>query len=515
MKKSFVLLLTLVLLISGTACYAQNALLQEKDQVHFEEMYSYGDKSVVEGVTVEMYSQYMRNLFWKTTYTLGETPKEETAHEVYPLDKDNSNNTISGEITFVLGNSDAHVMGYMEEKDYSGLQAAMKELYDQTEPGEVNQMTVKLKDYGEYYQFGMELVLPKEETLYTKYYGYSYYFIADLEKDIAQAEAKKVLKDLKNFNEFFKIPVLENEIYTIALKKDAEGKVIGTAMSSFNGGSSSGDMDFIQIPDIDKSDNRDGYSMELYYEFSDGDCFMTFSPKTYKGNTVDTSLIPGGFGIYRFAYDSTKGTIDSEHIEMVYALDPEMEIAEFRLDASKKNLLVRTIENGREYLSVIDRNTMTLKDKFDIGSEEVYIKIYSMEEYMVIAGETIAVYPMNTDGQYVKAFEVDAEAINGRIDETIGDVGMMSSIPNWYGSFDWDGETLLFGCYNWYNNYNLARGMCEFSIAAIDKTGLIYYGGYRSTLCSYFAADEVAHTENSCTPDDSMEAPVIVHWAKK
>lgn len=38
---------------------------------------------------------------------------------------------------------------------------------------------------------------------------------------------------------------------------------------------------------------------------------------------VDTSLIPGGYGIYRLPYDREKEIFLSEKLEMVYALDPE------------------------------------------------------------------------------------------------------------------------------------------------------------------------------------------------
>ena len=64
MKKSFVILLALVLLISGTGIYAQTTLVKERDQVHFEETFSYGNKALLEGATVEMYNAFDACLFW-------------------------------------------------------------------------------------------------------------------------------------------------------------------------------------------------------------------------------------------------------------------------------------------------------------------------------------------------------------------------------------------------------------------------------------------------------------------
>jgi len=85
MKKSFVLLLALVVLVSGTGCFAQSQLVKEKDQVHYTENVLYGDKSVVDGVTVEADISYDYYLYWNTRYQIGDTPKEETEYTFYPM----------------------------------------------------------------------------------------------------------------------------------------------------------------------------------------------------------------------------------------------------------------------------------------------------------------------------------------------------------------------------------------------------------------------------------------------
>ena len=188
MKKSFVLLLTLILFISGTACYAQNEILKEKDQVHFKETVLYGDKAVVDGVTVEMKKEYSSNLFWDSTYVIGATPKEETDYRFYAWDYNENRYNFSGSMDFIIDCVETVGMrdDYSDDEAYYGLNVAMKELYDQTEPGTENSITVYLKDYVDYYTFGLNLHLPEDwENNTTDYYRYSYLWKWEVLEDIA------------------------------------------------------------------------------------------------------------------------------------------------------------------------------------------------------------------------------------------------------------------------------------------------------------------------------------------
>lgn len=510
MKKSFVLLLAFIILISGTVSYAQNELLKEKDQVHFTEHIIYGDKSVVEGVTIDAYNTYQNHLFWHTTYEVGEVPKESTAYEFYSSSYWDNAVYTGGSMDIINYSNCPTVSGYMVDKEYFGLEAAMKELYDETEPGEENVKQVYLKDYMEYYSFGWDLELPKEEgKTYTPYCEYHYFSPGDLDEEIAKLEAsdrnaktleqlKKCKKDLENFQEFFKIPVLETEIYMIALAKDEKGSIIASAESGLGGGTSTGNIDFPEMP---WDENLDSFRFGMYYVFDNGDCFFTFDPLTTQGNPVDTSLIPGGYGIYHITYDSEKGEIDSEHIQMVYSMEPTVELSQLCLDASGKNILLETIENGRIYLSVIARDTMTLQDKFDVGDAESYFTFWTFEDYMVTCGDTLAVYTTDGKGHYTKEFAVDTKAI----DEIIDVYEHAQNVPGDSSSFDWNGETLLIGNYIYYATKGRST---DFMLAAIDETGLLYYGVYESTL-------NTSDTQYApCDANSNKVNPVVVKWRK-
>lgn len=527
MKKSFVLLVVMIALILGTVYYTQNTLLEEKDQVHFTEHVIYGDKSVVEGVTVDMHNSYQRQLFWHTTYEVGEIPKEETEYQFYSSKQYEANSYYGGDFTVYMNNYGLSLSDFQDETyKYEGIELAWKELYDATDPGEEKQMDIKLKDYQEFYDFGMEISLPqKEGSDYKEYSDISFHFsmekemleeIEALEKSGQQKEklarVKKQLEDLQNFKAFFKIPVIQEEVYALAIAKDEYGNVIGMSESGASGGSSTGDIDFI---DKNNWEDYDAFYLDLRAAFSDGACYLAFDAHTRNGNCVDISLIPGGYGIYRFTYDSKNGTIDSKNLEMVYALDPNVTFSNITMDASGKNILLMTEEKGRFYVSVIDEKTMTLTNKFDVGPVETYFTFWTFEDFMVTYSDTLAVYSVDENGRYAKEWAVDVKDI----EEKLAIYENAETVPNYSSGMDWDGEKLLIGN-SIYDQY-LGR-TSNFLLAAIDESGLIYYGKYESTLMtneSFAIKNDDAIATNYmgytiCGADFERKTPVLVKWKK-
>ena len=81
MKKSFIIFLVLFLLAIGSVGTANVLLLNEKDAVVITEKVLYGDKSVVDGVTVLRNTKYDDHIRWKTNYQVGENPKCYTEYD--------------------------------------------------------------------------------------------------------------------------------------------------------------------------------------------------------------------------------------------------------------------------------------------------------------------------------------------------------------------------------------------------------------------------------------------------
>ena len=513
MKKSFVLLLAFILLISGTACYAQNQLLKEKDQVHFEENVIYGDKSVVDGVTVETDISYGYHLFWHTTYEIGAEEKEKTEYTFYPWGHLEANYKNAGSLDFIADCTDAMGDDYEEDKDYQGLEKAMKELYDQTEAGTGSVRTVYLKDYMDYYTFGLELMLPHDSAVANlNYYEYGYLLESEIKSQITYLEEhgsdteelakwKRYLADLESFQEFFKIPVLDTEVYNLAILKDENGQVVGMAESATYWGSATGEIDIPDAPDVEGADS---FSFRVWSAFGDGDCYMTFDPHTEGNQLVDVSQIPGGYGIYHFTYDEEERTINLDDLKMVYPMDAKDYISEMTLDTSGENILLFTYDEEYLYMSVIDRETLTLVDRFTIGNIEAGLSYWCYEDYLVISTENLMVFPLGENGRYAQAFSINEE----KMEKLIGANEYTRDILDWGTVFDWDGKTLIFS--NGANRYDKdtlrVQWSCDFYVAAVDETGLLYYGEYE---CSLDTSDV---NYNPCSFNTDIDESIRISW---
>ena len=515
MKKSFVLLLALVLLVSGTAYFAQTELLKEKDQVHYTEHVLYGDKSVVDGVTVEANVMYNNQLFWKTVYEIGEEPKEETEYTFSAWPYFDDILIQDGSLWFNIDCTDTFdILEFDKSKTYYGLEIAMKELYDSTPAGTEKQTTVFLKDYVDYYSFMFDVTLPFHSgSGDVQYESGVIWGERNLREDIAMLEQsgmnpkelerlKKHLADLEAFRAFFKIPVIEGEAYTLAIVKDEKGEVIGMADSHAMGGQGTGE---INIPDPPKVEGLDVFSFKTSSVFADGYCYFTFDPHTENGELVDVSQIPGGYGIYRFSYDNKKGTIDLSNLEMVYPLDVNHTYSSIATDHSEKNILLFSEDGKNSYMSVIDRETLKLMDYFVLGPVEEYFTERICEDFIIVMGDYLMVYPLDENGRYSQAFSVDSRKIDQEILKHYPNLNPIS----WESVFDWDGQTLLIVDPVIYHDENLRNTYtCDYYVVAVDKTGLLYYGMYESSLTSY------AEQYDYCMFKRDMSDPIRIYWNK-
>lgn len=502
MKKSFVLFLAIFVLGVAVIGFGQSSLLAEKDNVKITENILYGDKSVVEGVTLELQNHYENQIFWDTTYVIGEKPKTNTEYTFHQAKQSSFPRRWYGNIYF---NDDRHSAAFDSNSNWippEGIALAVKELQDSLGASEKRTETVFLKDYMDYYSFRVSFQTPYNddesnnmryhyeltesflrEELYVaeesvgNNYNYSEGVLGQLRKELGWIEA---------FHDFFKIPVLENDATIISIEKDENGELIGWGMSSAGGGFGSGNID---IPYFAESENYDSFQFNTYYFVGDGDVYLTFGTHSYNQKVVDTSHIPDGYGIYHFPYDLEKEEIYPEQLQMVYALDPNIEVVDLTRDARGENLLLFTIEDTELYMSVIDIETMTLVDKFGISEsrEDVCGLDYYVteEDYVVILtyGDVI-VFSIDESGKYTKEFEVSHEPLNAFLTED--DIYNYAYLQ--YGTgFDWNGEQLIFAD----NLYNVNGYIgTNFYVGVMDANGLQYFATYDTSLQSSVSKDE-------------------------
>ena len=517
MKKSLELLITLVLIFTGTACYAQNALLKEKDQVHYTEHVFYGDKSVVDGVVVEADLMFDEQLFWNVVYQIGDMPKETVSYEYSDVKYVNARYISSGSIYFNSNSrdivSDPEV--FMDGKDYDGLMGAFQELAQNTQAGTQSSAVVYLKDYEDFYGFTIDLELPTDGWNNSSFKHISVFFSeSELREEIKLLEEsgtnpdelkqyKEYLKVLEAFQNYFKIPVLEEEAIAIVISKDEQGLIDGWGTADSQGGMSSGPVD---IPLFTLEDSADHFDFSVFSVFSNQKCYFTFDPYTFNGNLVDLSYIPGGYGIYSFEYDEKENLITIDSLDMVYPLDTNRSVVEMKIDENENNIILFTKDENLFYMDIIDKETLQLMDSFVLGLNNNYLSSWIYEDFIVVSSENLMVFEKNVNGRYVQKLSVNTSKIKTQVEND----KYTRDILTWNTCFDWDGEKLLFAKQIWDTDGGWrSQYTTNFHVGAVDETGIIYYGEYESTLDT--ANFENIYYEN-CMFNRNVNNPLKIHW---
>ena len=127
-----------------------------------------------------------------------------------------------------------------------GLEVAVQELKDSIGASEKKIKKVFYKDYMDYYGFSVSMQTPFERRsneqrfhyeLTEKFLKEELYHAQEREgknnsySKEAVENIRKRLEWIETFQEFFKIPVLENEACMISMEKDENGNLIGWGMS--------------------------------------------------------------------------------------------------------------------------------------------------------------------------------------------------------------------------------------------------------------------------------------------
>ena len=327
MKKMIALVLLLSVL-SVSAFFAVGALVSgEQENVTFKENVIYGDRTYANGVNVFMRSHYDNHLFWNTSYTIGDEPKATTDFEFHytafadPKPKKGRGAILKTDFPYY------HSYDDLLAGEPVGLKMAYRELYDETPVGETGTKTVRLQDYYDYYPIGFfTLSLPGVDWM-----AHNYDDLTGMYKNI---------RDVWDaFNEFIKIPIPEDlPAFEIELKKIGENHLSTRMLGPY-------------------------YQIESASAYTSTQCFFSITTD-YDGKRVDTSQIPGGYGIYAFSYQNSGNKfygdgIDTDSLAMVYPLGEAEEVVHMIVSEDETKLLAFTAEQGGFFLTVIDIATMT------------------------------------------------------------------------------------------------------------------------------------------------------------
>lgn len=457
MKSLVAIVLLLAVLSLGSFWGIGDAVSREKENVTLRETVLYGDRSYAEGVSVLAEAHYDRHLFWSTSYRVGENAAAATDYRFYPVE-----HYESGEPNYqgVILDTDLKygLDTRLSDEEAVGLQKAYRELYLATKPGEERSMEIYLADYYDYYPIRVSM-----DLFGVRWSGNDY-------EAMSSDRYEKERRVWEAFREFFKIPVPENlPPFEITVSRGVNG--------GFGCGSSGHGYDYYFNVKEAHTEDRVFFSISNRIEQKDGIQY------------IDTSLIPGGYGIYAFSYENVRATaeqetvsafpdgydtgIRAETLSMVFPLDREAEVLYLALSHGDSRLLIFTREGDITYLTVVDTATMEELQRIRVTDQQYYT-FYEYSNCIVLCGwESISVIELQEGGACRLAFTVP------RMEE-VNDSDYQRGVA---ARMAFDGERLVIVDSDGDHDkvYNSFEG-CGFTLAVYNATGLVYYGEYESSL---------------------------------
>lgn len=383
-----------VLLVLGIAAFGWCAktVYEPHDQVQFTQTVLAGDPSAAKGLSVQTHATLGNQLFWDcATLLQGDAPSiTQTEYRFFNTKQAEETEQSYAGIELFSGLDSSSDFLDIPESQYTGLDRAYRELYNSAVPGQESQKTITVANYYDYYPLAGYI------SLQGIHYDFGIWSQADPGYD-ASIQNK--------LEEFFRIPVLPNEELTISLEKDSAGTVISSGTSA---------------------DEGEQFSFYTQGVVTPQTVYFSFYNRTSQNNMVDTSLIPGGYGIY--AMDYTAGTVQQrgnltqtlengslhlDSLRLAYPIDPKEEFLDLCQWSDGKTLLLYTREDNTYYLTVISMDTMQRVQRLKIqtiaNSYLVNNMVLENQSFLVtVIGKTATVLLPNGDG----TFRIDMQTPN-------------------------------------------------------------------------------------------------------
>lgn len=443
MRKPVIVLLLALMLTGSLLIASAVGLSNAQEQVTYTVSGEYGDSSAADGLTVSVTYTFDRYPYWFSSITFGEQNVEKTDFRyVYGrLEQGIQSRYVGGNLLLnTVSDSDQtdfqHQLDELEEAP-SGLLLAYKELYDRTEEGSVTNTYIRYADYCDYYPLEGQFVIPGMHRP-----DWSSYDQTSSAKSIA-----------KVFGDYFRIPILQDDWIRMLVDKRA-------TTSSMTA--------------VDMSEPRKGtdyYEMGSAGTYLNGTVYFALNAYTNGGKLVDTSLIPGGYGLYSFRFDK-KGHVIADSLTTVMPLDIRHRPVQMLADTQTGWLLYVSELEGDRYLTVIDPKEGRILQQLCIQERSDAWRWYRFEDeflYCVTEDQEIDVFLQNADSLYEKVLtaplrETDALYQNRDLYES---------------AFAFDGERLAVVSALW---SELGEQACGFSLSVYTKDGTVYSGNYISSL---------------------------------
>lgn len=443
MRKAMIVFFAAIILVSACFMSLHCVFLGVSDDVTVTRQTLYGDSSVADGVNILVRNQYQQNLMWETSLTLGSNPVPETeftfSNEQIRIPDEIEQTGIEFNILrdpFQFIHID-RIPESAKEK-YAALMDAVTGAIDAVPAGENKTFTINFSAYLDYYPLDGQVILGDLTTVFSEFEYWT-----DDSEEIALA-----------INEFFRIPVDGEYTVEYTIDKTSGGSAYGAQMKT----------DFYL--------NASGVA-------TDDACYFTFNTVREDGTVVDTSLIPGGYGIYRLPYDENGLNFDA--LEMVYALDPTERYDSMYLSDDGKRIRLQTWQGDNLMLTVIDLAGMTQIQKVKLltESEEWHYDVIDYDDFTLIVEnrrnsdsmDQITVWEELSDGTFTNAFTAN---MNMDVFPEKSNLNLFDSLSN---AVDYRNGKLVVIKNRlirqepyWYKDY------CDIYVIVYDATGMIYAG---------------------------------------
>ena len=493
MRKAFTVFLVALLLLTAGYVAVSIAVNSQREAITWEEETLYGDPSQAAGAKIRTMNHLHSHLLWETEGVLGEAldPATKFTFSNVPI-QSASEITYEGlymhdTVDFLASLSftdSSRMPGYAKEK-YADLIAYCKDCYDSVEIGEEKFFTLDLSDYMDYYSLCGTFDFPGCDWSHWDEFG-------DYNLRIPHEYIQAI-------NDFFRIPIQGEYLVEFSINLRQYGSSVGT---SFAGG---------RVQDL--------YHPQFDAVYLNDTCYLTFNTVGPDGEVVDTSLIPGGYGLYRLntSRDAEGKLVLGDPVaEMVFPMDPEA--AFYYLDVSDdgRHIYLHTWEDEKLLRRILDAETMEVLQTIELvdPSDEFYWEMDQYDDFLVIrllsindqdpSSNSITVYHEDAQGLYHHSFTVPMNAESLDVNK---DLEMYNSVTK---NMDFDGETLLVVQNQFESDrYAYSYGdQCNFYVLAYNAEGLSYAGKYHVNIGRIPSG---AGSENwLCKPwyDD----PITINW---
>lgn len=478
MHRTLGILLAVVLLLTASLGIVWAVVDSRADQITYTENILLGDVSAAEGITVDTRYEYQNHMVWFSRHRPAETMETDTEFRYYieqaQFDRERRYTGIDMSIIDTTNiNWDWEVRDLADDSGLEGLMKAYYDLYHGTEQGELTNTYIRYADYCEYYPLQIYVDGGKENYGYWDPYTVQRY--GDYDEDIG-----------KVFNDYFKIPVMEDDWVQVVIDKRSSGY----ASESVDITNSRKGKDYCQISGCGTA--------------TEDAIYFTFNATTNSGRPIDTSLIPGGYGLY--ALDQSGEGVDYESLRTLRPLDESFYYMDMWVDEVHNYLMVQMEKEDIWYLAVIDLETMETLQQIELMEQdpEQYCWVSAQDGFLlsVIEQVSVAVFEQNGEGLYEYRFTaplpearivVNELPLEGADTEIYGEDNYafiednpIYNIGRYYSGYAFDGKRLavvsrLEGRYL-ENGVLVWDEKAGYNLAVYTKYGLQYFGEYISSL---------------------------------